>query len=315
MTSIPVIDFTPFHSNTASESQRKQTAAQIHEACSSIGFLIAKNVGISDKEVKDLINVSSDFFSLPLDVKEQAKRGSDNRGYVGVRVEQLNPKDEQADYKEAFNMMPDKNKWVESCKEGTIFKDSCTSFYKTATKAASVVLRGYEAALGLEKDFFINNHFNGGSHASTLRILHYPEFKRSDIPDKVRAGAHSDYGSITLLWQNNVGGLQVQDAQGKWHFVPPVSGGQCIVNTADLLMQWTNDHYISTRHRVIDPPGVNDSSTVPQRFSVAFFVHPADATLIQPLESSSLPKESKSKYEPVTAGKYLQQRLEATYIK
>ncbi|MEI1373380.1 MAG: 2OG-Fe(II) oxygenase family protein [Nostoc sp.] len=126
-------------------------------------------------------------------------------------------------------------------------------------------------------------------------------------PGQVRAGEHSDYGSITLLFQDDVGGLEVQTASGEWIAAPTIPD-TVIVNTGDLIQRWTNHVFCSTKHRVMIP---SDNRVNQSRYSVAFFCHPNDHTEIACLESCQ--KEQSPIYPPILAREYLLSRLQATY--
>jgi isopenicillin N synthase-like dioxygenase len=140
-----------------------------------------------------------------------------------------------------------------------------------------------------------------------LRLLHYASLQIPPKPGQVRVGEHSDYGSITLLFQDDAGGLEVKTASGNWIAAPAIPD-TVVVNTGDLMQRWTNDMFCSTKHRVIIP---SDSRLNQSRYSVAFFCHPNDDTEIACLESCR--KEQSPIYPPILAGEYLLSRLQATY--
>lgn len=118
---------------------------------------------------------------------------------------------------------------------------------------------------------------------------------------------HSDYGSITLLFQDNLGGLEIQTTSGEWIAASSIADS-ILVNTGDLMQRWTNDVFRSTKHRVMIP---NDEKVKFSRYSVAFFCHPNEDTEISCLKSCKTDKSPI--YSPITAGEYLLNRLQATY--
>lgn len=137
---------------------------------------------------------------------------------------------------------------------------------------------------------------------TTLRLLYYPamtELKEG----QVRLGEHSDYGTITLLFQDQIGGLEILQKEG---FVParPIEG-TILVNIGDLLQRWTNDKLVSTIHRVVVPH--EELRRLTARQSMAFFVHPDNDVIIECLDGSG-------HYPPITSLEYLNQRLVATYL-
>lgn len=117
-------------------------------------------------------------------------------------------------------------------------------------------------------------------------------------------GAHSDYGSLTLLFQKDVGGLEVLSKTNKWEKVEPIPNA-IVVNTGDLMQRWTNDEFCSTIHRVAIEPQNSQHA----RYSIAFFFHPKDEHMVECITTSS----SQPKYAPISAGDYLVQKLSATY--
>ena len=136
---------------------------------------------------------------------------------------------------------------------------------------------------------------------NTTRIIHYPAYEGSLENRQMRIGEHSDYGTITLLWQiNDVPGLEVQDLGGAWHQVPFEEDG-VVVNIGDLLQRWTNDYFVSTKHRV-----VNTHIHMP-RYSMPHFVDPTPGTIVKNLTNEP------DKYEPIESKEYLMWRLAQSY--
>ena len=137
---------------------------------------------------------------------------------------------------------------------------------------------------------------------NTTRIIHYPAYTGELEDRQMRIGEHSDYGTITLLWQiNDVPGLQVQDRDEKaWYQVPYANDG-VVVNIGDLLQRWTNDYFVSTKHRV-----VNTHIHMP-RYSMPHFVDPTPGTIVKNLTNE------RDKYEPIESKEYLMWRLSQSY--
>ncbi|MFN6482051.1 MULTISPECIES: isopenicillin N synthase family dioxygenase [unclassified Nostoc] len=294
MVIIPVIDLTAFINGNA--ATRQAVVKQIYQACHEIGFIYLQNSGISKDLIKEVFTHSKSFFNLPLEVKQKQAWSDEfsNTGYVGMEREHLDP-NKPGDLKEALNLN----------KQTAVGIDvSIVAFYDSCTELANTILQAYASALELPKDFFTIRH-NQQNH--TLRSLHYPPLQIPPKPGQVRAGEHSDYGSITLLFQDDVGGLEVQTASGEWIAAPAIPD-TVIVNTGDLMERWTNHVFCSTKHRVMIPC---DNRVNQSRYSIAFFCHPNDDTEIACLESCQ--KEQSPIYPPILAGEYLLQRLQATY--
>lgn len=326
LTQIPVIDFQPFLIGDAMD--KRMVVNQIHQAFHQIGFLYLKNLSIAADLVERLFVQSQRFFDLPLTVKNQLAWTNEfsNRGYVGVERERLDP-NQPGDLKEAFNVgqeiageiAPDRtlanqvnalvqNRWPAAEPE---FRTTVLAFYDACTIAADQVLRSIALALNLPEEFFTTNH---NQHPHTLRLLHYPPTLEAAAPGQAakpgqaRAGTHSDYGSITLLFQDAVGGLEVQTTQGEWLEAPTIPG-TVIVNTGDLMQRWTNHEFCSTQHRVRMPM---DDRASRSRYAAAFFCHPNNDTEVACIESCQ-GNDRPALYPPISAGAYLLSRLRATY--
>jgi isopenicillin N synthase-like dioxygenase len=313
---IPAIDFEPFISGKSEE--QRAVARQIYQACHEIGFMYLKNPGIPLAVIDQIFAESQKFFALPYTIKNQLAWSNEfsNRGYVGVERERLDPA-KPGDLKEAFNIGKEANP-DESSKEDNNslvlnqwppgrdnFRATVLKFYQACVEVADAICRAFAIAFSLPESFFVDRH---SEQQHTLRLLHYPPLTQSPKPEQVRAGEHSDYGSFTLLFQDEVGGLEVCTTQGEWIAAPYIPG-TIIVNTGDLMQWWTNHVFCSTKHRVMIPT----SDRVKQsRYSIAFFCHPNDDTEIACLESCQEP-ERPPLYPPITAGDYLLSRLQATY--
>ncbi|MEH1962045.1 MAG: 2-oxoglutarate and iron-dependent oxygenase domain-containing protein [Nostoc sp.] len=294
MVTIPVINLTAFTSGNT--TTRQTVIKQIYQACHEIGFMYLQNSGISKDLIKQVFTQSKSFFNLPLEVKQKQAWSDEfnNTGYVGLERERLDP-NKPGDLKEVLNL--DKQEAVD-------IDASILAFYDSCTELANTVLQAFALALELPEDFFITRH-NQQNH--TLRWLHYPPLQTPPKPEQVRAGEHSDYGSITLLFQDDVEGLEVKTASGEWIAAPAIPD-TILVNTGDLMQRWTNHLFCSTKHRVMIP---SDRRVNQSRYSIAFFCHPNDDTKIACLESCQ--KEQSPIYPPILAGKYLLSRLKATY--
>jgi isopenicillin N synthase-like dioxygenase len=322
---IPIIDFAPFIHGDA--DSRRAVAQQVYQACHEIGFMYLRNTGISQTVIDQLFTQAKHFFYLPLEVKNQLAWSDEfsNRGYVGVERERLDA-DKPGDLKEAFNVGKEVNSDQRSTEERSSlilnpwppgqddFRETVLEFYQACAQVADTICQAFAIALcavakpialHLPESFFSDRH-NQQNH--TLRLLHYPPLEQLPKAGQVRAGEHSDYGSFTLLFQDEVGGLEVCTAQGQWIAAPCIPD-TILVNTGDLMQRWTNHVFCSTRHRVMIP---TDERVKLSRYSVAFFCHPNDDTEIACLESCKEPNRPPL-YPPITAGDYLLSRLQATY--
>ena len=299
MGEIPVIDFAPFDRD--GDLGQQKVAAEIDRACREIGFFYLINHGISSEILGHLLRQSKDFFSLPETVKTQMARSPQtNCGYIGFQTEKLNPKN-FGDLKEALNLGLEME-WLPELEE---FRQVACRFYELTTQViAPQILRAFALALELPRDFFDDKH--GKNYF--LRLLHYPPITALPQPGQLRAGEHTDYGSITLLLQDETGGLEVQTRQGDWIEVPYIPD-TLVVNVGDALQHWTNDRWRSTRHRVLAPI---DSRAKLSRYSLALFCDPNPEVELACLENCCSPTYP-PRYQPILMAEFLAQRLQATY--
>jgi len=281
--------------------------------------------------VQEAFKRSDDFFLLPLEKKQKLawEDPRSNRGYVQQGRERVTNSQDEAeiarlrasapDYKESMELGRDwdstwKNMWPqESDVPG--FKNFMLDFYGTCHELHVRVMRAIALGFDLQENFF-QAKIDAQDH--NMRLLSYPPVKTDLLrgSDQARAGAHTDYGTLTLLFQDSVGGLQVQNPTTK-QFVPaPPIPGTVVINVADLLARWSNDILRSTLHRVVAPPShpVNESEGVtPKRQSIAFFCNPNFDAEISCLPHCSGPGNPR-KYDPVTAEEYIVRRLRETYM-
>lgn len=284
---IPVIDL-----------QAEDALDRIEEAYTSVGFAVFINcLSDIDQAIMNLwFSKMKEFFELPLSVKKKYSYQADtNLGYSVMGAEHVNP-DAPSDIKESFNYNDtrmDPALWPTEVQ----FKHSATGSVKIADNLTLRILEKFDTILDCGTTL-VDAH---QKPYNTTRIIHYPAYKGELERDQMRIGEHSDYGTITLLWQiNDVPGLQVQDLGGAWHPVPYAENG-VVVNIGDLLQRWTNDYFVSTKHRV-----VNSHIHLP-RYSMPHFVDPEPGTIVKNLTNQP------DKYEPIESLEYLNWRLAQSY--
>ena len=272
---------------------------------STFGFLQLANIGIDPAELETVFRASEAFFNGPAETKRRCvyRSAAENFGYQGLLEENLDP-NAPADLKETFTMRnivnapPAEDRWP-----SPEFRELMIRFYGHALACAHDIQRRMAVALGLPQDHFARLH--SGQNV-TLRLLHYPAGNASPPdPEQMGAGAHTDYGFMTLLFQHGVGGLQVIDSNGAWIDVPPRDDA-VVINSGDMLERWTNGKYKSTMHRVIAKTGDRD------RLSIAIFIDPDSDAMIDVLPSCT-GSENPARFPPISAGAHLQARLEASH--
>ncbi|XP_029951564.1 UPF0676 protein C1494.01-like [Salarias fasciatus] len=306
---IPVVDFGAGSLNKkhVTDDELQKLGKELKTAFSEIGFVFLKNFGISEEEVQRVMDINKKFFLQPEELKQPFSINTFSQdpyhGWVSLQTERLNPR-RPGDLKEAFDvslLRPD-IKWPSS---GALqdFQEVQCSFFQRCKELSLRVLRVIAIALDFHPEVFLSTHRLIGTeeNSTTLRSLFYPPVKSETVKEgQLRCGEHSDYGSITLLFQNSEG-LQVCTRSGEF-ISAPVIPGTVLINIADLMQRWTSDKLVSVVHRVL-LPSVGDSST---RQSLAFFVQPDDEAVITCCDGSN-------KYPPVKAGEYLLQCLNAAY--
>jgi|UniRef100_A6VY28 isopenicillin N synthase-like dioxygenase len=309
--SIPLIDLSKLIHE--SDSVRQTEINALDKACREIGFFYLTNTGIPKELMAALMREAKRFFNQPQDVKNaiDIKDSINHRGYGNIGEEQL---DEigHADWKETFDMaldFPKDHPLV--AKYPTMYgpnqnpSDPATvevlqEYYVQAFQVAQKLLTAMAQALSLDNDFFVRCFKD---HVTVLRMIHYPPRPANDHDNG--AGAHTDYGCVTLLLQDQIGGLQVKNRQGEWVDATPIDEA-LVVNIGDLMQRWTNDEYISTAHRVrASLPDVH-------RYSFPFFVEPDYETNVECVPSCAT-ADKPAKYDAILSGDWIQSRFDATY--
>ena len=311
---IPVIDIEPLIEENPTKNATDKVASEIGDACKNVGFFYVINHGISEAHFHDVFSVIKTFFELPLPEKMKIHMAKSNiyRGYTPVGNEVTN---DQKDWNEAVDFgldlppgHPDvidgkplqgPNLWPESLPE---FKHLLSVHWKMMVLLGSQITQGLALSLGLERDFFMA--FTDKSQ-SAMRILHYPpQALKPDEDFGDGIGAHIDYGFLTILAQDEVGGLEVKNKAGEWISAPYIPG-TLIINIGHMMQRWTNDFYKATMHRV-------KSRKNKERFSFPFFYEPNFDTVVTPLEKFCS-REYPSQYQPFHFGNYLIGKYSSSY--
>jgi isopenicillin N synthase-like dioxygenase len=312
--SIPVIDISSLQSSN--RDNWSECVQAIDVACRDKGFFYVTNHGIPAEQFVLMQKTAAKFFALKEAEKQKisVEKSSQHRGWGHVHAEHLDPKGLK-DFKEFFNMaldLPMSHPQVKKCPElyGPNQYPDCAEFIQTMQQYYSLVmavginiLKAMALALKLEEDFFSRN-FN--THTSVLRLLHYPVIKDKEKAKAQGAGAHTDYGCITLLYQDQSGGLQVQSNDGEWLDATPIENS-FVVNIGNLMQHWTCGVYHSTSHRVVTPENKNNQP----RFSMPFFVEPDFDTPVYPLKQFK--DSTEEQYDEIISGEWVLSKLAATY--
>jgi isopenicillin N synthase-like dioxygenase len=309
MSEVPVLDVSGLRSDAPAD--RRRVAAALGAACRGPGFFLVTGHGIPAATVAGMFDAARTLFALPQAAKEalSIRRSPHNRGYVALDEEQLDPT-KPADRKEAFNigldLPPDDaevlagrpfrgvNLWPDI----PGFRAAMLGHFDAAWSLGRLLHRGFALDLGLAEDWFEDKL---DRPIATLRVLHYPAAASGEAP--LGAGAHTDYGNVTVLATDGVPGLQVKRRGGGWEEVPHVPGA-FVCNIGDCLMRWTNGAYASTPHRVRAPAA--------ERYSAAFFLDANPEAVVAALPSCTGPGNP-PRWPAITCAGYLREKLDATY--
>ncbi|MDX2376683.1 isopenicillin N synthase family oxygenase [Microbacterium sp. LRZ72] len=319
---VPTVDITPYVHDGSPEA-RAEVARQIDDACRTVGFIQITGHGIPDRITTGLTEAMDRFFALELDEKKAYRTPPKiNRGYSPPKSESLSlslgveSATRMNDFFEAFNVgageadyphvpalpQPDYAENVWPAVAG--FEEQVQAYFGQAGRVARTMTRIFADALGLEPDFF--DRYTDHS-LDVMRMNNYALPAGTDIQldgDLMGMGEHTDYGIVTILWADQVRGLQVLGADGSWNDVSPADDA-LLINLGDVTARWTNERWMSTLHRV-KPPIVN--GTIERRRSAAFF-HDGNVDATISTLPSCVDAAHPDLYEPITIGEHIGAKL------
>jgi isopenicillin N synthase-like dioxygenase len=303
---IPIIDIGPFLAG--SPEGKQQVAREVGRACEEIGFILVTGHSVPEQLIAKTYNLAREFFDLPVEQKLLVRTTPAGVGYMPIELEALAASlgnVTPADLKESMNVGRDfeQDLWPASPAEA---RAAWTAYFQALEALAGQIMRIFALALGLSEHYFDDKIDNPNAF---FRMINYPNQEKDPEPGQLRAGEHSDYGSLTILRiEDAPGGLQVRDRAGEWVDVTAVPGA-FVINIGDMMQHWTNDRWVSTLHRVVNPP--RDRRLGSRRQSLVFFHSPNADTLLTCIESCCGP-DNPPKYAPVSAGEYLDNKSRRT---
>ena len=311
---IPVIDISPLVGPQDNPKSLRKTAKEIENACKNIGFFYVKNHQIPQNHLDAVILVMQEFFNLPEEEKMKIHIGNSDvfRGYTPLGKELTNAKydwhecvdfglDLEPNHPEviAGNQLLGPNQWPENQPN---FKKALESHWDLMILLGRRITEGLAMSLGFDKKKFAR--FMNKSH-SFMRISNYPPYgkdQEENVGDGI--GAHIDYGFLTILLQDNIGGLEVKNANNEWVSAPMIPG-TFLINIGHMIQRWTNDYYKATVHRVIPPKHET-------RCSLPFFFEPNFDAIVVPLDTFCS-KNNPPRYKPFHFGNYLESKFTTSY--
>ena len=291
-------------------------AQKLGHSFEEYGFAIIADHGIPDELIDRAEEKAKAFFALPDSTKRayHIEGGGGARGYTPFGIETA--KGASAfDLKEFWHVgrelahghpfrdhMPD-NVWPAEVAD---FRSTFEELFATFDRTGLKILKAIARFLGIDEDYFIDTVRDGNS---VMRLLHYPPIQ-GEPGSNVRAGAHEDINTITLLLGAEEAGLELLTRDGRWIPVSP-KPGELVVNIGDMLQRLTNGKLRSTTHRVVNPPPERRGFS---RYSMPYFLHFRSDFLIEPL-AGTVPAGEQPKWPPITANDYLQERLREIKLK
>lgn len=308
---IPIIDVAPLFAGT--DEDARAVAEQIRRASVEVGFFYVRGHNVSRDLRRAVLMAAKYFFALPEGAKRAIQINRAHRGYVPFAQTTLG-RAYQADLKESFNVAfpfaaddPEVaagkpligiNQWPAN--EPT-WRSVVEDYYAAVFELGQRLLGGIALALGTEREFFRGRYRRPLVRA---RLLHYPPQPPSADEAQFGAAPHTDWGCMTLLWQDEVGGLQVRNRSGQWIDAPPLEDS-FVINIGDMLARWSNDLFVSTPHRVVNRSGR-------ERYSVPVFYDPDFDTVVECLPNCS-GADNPPKYPRAIAGEYITAKYDEAY--
>lgn len=303
---IPVVDITGLRDG----SDAKSVADQLHDASRNLGFIYIEGHGITDDVVTAARSAAYEFFRSSERQKATVEVSSKHRGWLGRGGAKMQD-DAKADLKESFiwgyedetGLVPDEhdlrglNLWPDFL---PAMREHSMTYFAYAHGVAHHLMRGFALGLDLPENFFLRSASKPLSRAS---YVYYPAQPEEMGDDQFGVGPHTDFGVLTVLCQDTVGGLQVESASGEWIEAPPIEG-TLIVNVADLLARWTGGAYKSTPHRVVNSSGR-------ERLSLVLAFDPDPETTIDARDVRG--EDFVASDPPITCGDYLTWRFKKAF--
>lgn len=303
---IPVIDI----SGAADGAKTTAAVAEaIRDASVDPGFFYVTGHPVRQDVIDRALAAARKFFALDEERKKALSVNRNHRGYVGFGKASMYGKN-LPDLKESFKwgyeltehdpdvrnrtLLLGPNQWPDCLPE---LRETVYVFYMELMRVAQLVLRLIAISLHVPEDTFVRHYRKPLARGG---ILHYPAQPASVGADRFGVAPHTDYGVLTVLWQDSNGGLEVRNCQGEWIPALPIEN-TFVINIGDLLQRWTNDRYVSNPHRVINRSGN-------ERYSMILFYDPDPGTSVDPAELA-LPDRLAAKYPPIACGDYIKERF------
>jgi isopenicillin N synthase-like dioxygenase len=308
------LDINEFRSKNPAE--KKAFVEKVGKSFREIGFLVIKGHDVTAELQKRAYDKIDAFYKLPLAEKQKYEVPGIGgaRGYTVFGKEHAKHTN-VGDLKEFFHVGVDlpsdfplkgTKDYPDNVSVSAIpgFDETLRELYNRLRSLGLELLQAIALDLGLDEHYFTSQVYFGNS---ILRPIHYPPLKGDEHPDAVRSSAHEDINLITLLIGASYPGLQAKARTGEW--IPiTTENHQIVVNVGDMLQRLTNYRFVSTTHRVVNPPKDAMQGDASRRYSIPFFVHPVSPMSLKALDNC-VSADNPAKDPPILAGEYLNQRL------
>lgn len=308
LSEIPVIDIRALGDERRSP-RRREVAERLARACEDVGFFYVRGHGVPGGLVDAVFDAAHRFFRQPTEAKMRIRATREHyRGYLAMLARTYG-QNNRGDYSEAFKMhlelAPDDpdvvagkplhqvNRWPENLPG---FRSTLLAYFEAMHELQSRLLRAFALVLDAGEDFFEDKFTKP---LTQLTLLHYPPQPASRPEDEFGLRPHTDTSAITVLAQDETGGLEVHHRSGTWIAAPCIPG-TFLVNIGDMMQRWTNDRFVSTPHRVINRTGK-------ARYSIPFFANPDYDAVVECVESCRGPGRP-ARYPPLHVGAYVYNR-------
>ncbi len=311
MNELPIVDMSGVREGN--DAAMRRAADEIHKAFTTVGFLYIANHGLPEEVIAETVREAQGFFRQPIEKKREVAINKRHRGFNALG-DALMYEATKPDYKEFYTIgleLPEDdpdvlageplrgpNNWPAD-RPG--LRRAMSRYYAEVGRCGADLLSCVAVSLGLDRDFFRDKYTK---RLQRTQLIYYPPHPDGAPADQFGLAPHTDFGCITLLWQDQNGGLEVLERQSKsWIAATPIPG-TLVVNVGDLLARWTNDRYASTPHRVINKSGR-------ERFSIATFYDPDFKAVVDPRQLGLA--GTASRYEPTTSGEHILGRIERSF--
>jgi len=313
--SVPIIDVGPLFNDTGNgpDEAARAVAAEIRRASVEVGFFYVRGHNVPSRLLKDMLATAKRYFGRPEAEKRRIQVNKAHRGYVPFAQTTLG-RAYKPDLKESLNFafpfqagdpyleggkpLIGLNQWPDDEPE---LRRIAETYYDAVFELGQRLLEGFALALDIDRSFFRSLYRHPLVRA---RLIHYPSQADASAEGQFGAAPHTDWGCITVLWQDDVGGLQVRNRAGQWIDAPPIED-TFVINIGDMLERWSNDLFVSTPHRVVNASGR-------ERYSIPVFYDPDFETIVECLPGCS-GLDNPPKHPRTVAGEYIAEQYDKSY--